>query len=94
MLIISVPANTYPHINFAKFEEYGLPGPLSGVDAEINNDLVLKFEDEREAAVYAEELENLSIGLDDKNSPEILAIGDMIMAIRNDEFVQTYLENN
>ena len=94
MLIINVPANTYQHINFAMFELYGLPGPINGVDAEINNDVVLKFEDEHEAVVYAGELENLSIGLNDKNSPENLAIGDMIMAIRNDEFVQTYLENN
>jgi hypothetical protein len=94
MLLINVPAATYGHINFALFMNFGLPEPVGGVDAEINNDLILKFEDEEEAVIYAAQLENLSIGLKDQNSPEDLAIGDIIMAIRNDDFVQSYLEKN
>jgi len=62
------------------------------VDAEINDDLILKFEDEKEAVTYAEQLENLSIGLDNKSSEPNLAISDIIMAIRNDEFVSAYNE--
>ena len=69
-----------------------MPAPLDGVDAEINNNVILKFEDEAEAVVYAEQLENLSNELNDKSSPQNIAIGDIIMAIRNDEFVQAYLE--
>ena len=94
MLLIAVPANTSSKINFSTFEQYGLPGPLSGVDAEVNDGLILKFEDEEEAVIYAAQLENLSAELDDKSSPENLAIGDLIMAIRNDEFVQNYMAEN
>jgi len=64
--------------------------PPSGVDAEINNDVILKFEDEEEAIIYAERLEDLSNELDDKNSPQYIAVSDVIMAIRNDEFIQSY----
>ena len=49
MLHINIPSNTNSNINFSSFEQYELPAPLSGVDAEINNDLILKFEDEEEA---------------------------------------------
>ncbi|WP_428331272.1 hypothetical protein [Mucilaginibacter sp.] len=92
MLRISIPSDTRSQLNFNTFEEYELPAPLSGVDAEINNDVILKFEDEEEAVIYAEQLENLSNELDDKSSIQNIAIGDIIMAIRNDEFVQSYIQ--
>jgi hypothetical protein len=77
-------------VSFSTFERYGLPAPTGGVDAEINDDLVLKFDDEEAAITYAEQLESLSDELDDKSAPQYGAINDMIMAIRNDEFVQSY----
>jgi hypothetical protein len=92
MLRITVPSNTASQLTFTSFEQYDLPAPLNGVDAEINNNVILKFDDEAEAIVYAEQLENLSNELNDKESPQNIAIGDIIMAIRNDEFVQAYLE--
>jgi hypothetical protein len=91
MLRITIPSNTDSNINFSTFEQYELPAPISGVDSEINNDVILKFEDEDEAITYAEELENLSNELNDKTTPQYLAISDIIVAIRNDEFVQSYL---
>ncbi len=94
MLLITIPSNSVSNLNFSTFEHYGLPAPINGVDAEINNDLILKFEDEEEAIVYAEQLENLSNRLDDKSSPQNIAIGELIMAIRNDEFIQSYIEEN
>jgi hypothetical protein len=90
MLHINISAQGNSNLNFSTFEEYGLPAPLNGVDAEVNNDVILKFEDEEEAIIYAEQLENLSTELNDKQSPQYIAISDVIMAIRNDEFVQSY----
>ncbi|MDB5009015.1 MAG: hypothetical protein JWQ84_3207 [Mucilaginibacter sp.] len=90
MLRIAIPSNSGSNINFSTFEQYELPAPPDGVDAEINNDLILKFEDEEEAITYADQLENLSAGLKDKNTPQYIAISDIITAIRNDEFIQSY----
>ena len=62
----------------------------NGVDAEVNNDLILQFEDEAEAIAYADQLETLSDNLDDKTTMQYMAINDIITAIRNDEFIQDY----
>jgi hypothetical protein len=94
MLNITVPSDGSSQLTFAAFERYDLPAPPSGVDAEINNDVILKFESEEEAVNYAGQLEDLSSGLNDKSSIENIAINDIILAIRNDEFVQSYLQNN
>jgi hypothetical protein len=90
MLRITIPSGTESEISFSTFEQFELPQPPSGVDAEINNDLILKFEDEEEAIIYADQLENLADELDDKTTPQYLAINDIIIAIRADEFVQSY----
>lgn len=91
MLRIIVPSTGASGLTFQLFKDYELPAPVAGADAEINGDLILKFEDEEEAIVYAAQLENLSNQLDDKGSPENIAIGDVIMAIRADEFVQGFM---
>ena len=90
MLRINIPSTGTSQLTFSAFERFGLPAPPNGVDEEINDDVILNFEDEEEAITYAEQLANLSNGLDDKSSPENLAIGDIITAIWNDEFVQNY----
>jgi len=90
MLRITVRPGTSSGLSFSTFERYGLPAPTDGVDAEINDDLVLKFEDEQDAIAYADQLETLSNELNDKSTPQYGAINDMIMAIRNDEFIQSY----
>ncbi len=92
MLRITIPSTGKSQLTFTTFERYDLPAPSSGVDAEINDDLILQFEDEQEAVNYAEQLENLSNSLDDKSSPQNIAVGDMIIAIWNDEFVKAYTE--
>ena len=92
MLRITVPSTGGSQLTFSTFERLELPSPPNGVDGEINDDLILLFDDEEEAITFAGQLENLSGGLDDKSSPEKLAIGDMIAAIRNDEFVQSYTQ--
>jgi len=90
MLNITVSQNDNTNLSFSAFEQYQLPAPPNGVDAEINDDLILKFEDEEEAIIYAAQLENLSNELNDKNTPQYVAISNIIMAIQNDEFVQSY----
>ena len=90
MLRIAVPSNTGSELNFSTFERYELPPPPSGIDAEVNNDLILQFEDEAEAVTYADQLETLSDNLDDETTPQYIAINDIITAIRNDEFIQDY----
>ena len=90
MLRITVPSGTSSGLSFSAFVRYGLPAPSSGVDAEVNDDLVLKFEDEEDGITYADQLENLANELNDKSTLQYTAISDMIMAIRNDEFIQSY----
>lgn len=90
MLNITVPQNDNTNLTFSAFERYQLPAPPDGADAEINGDLILKFEDEEEAIVYAAQLQNVANELNDKDTPQYVAISNIIMAIRNDEFVQSY----
>jgi hypothetical protein len=93
MLIISVPSSGLSKLTFSGFENSDLPRPRSGVDAEVNGDLILNFEDEEDAIIYAEKLEDLSFELNNKSSMQNIAVNDIILAIRNDEFVQSYLQN-
>ena len=94
MLRITIPASGNTPLTFSAFKNYELPPPPGGVDAEINDDAVLLFANEEEAVIYAGQLENLSSELNDKSSLQNRAISDMIMAIRNDEFVQSYIAEN
>jgi hypothetical protein len=94
MLNITVPSTGQSKLTFSSFERYDLPAPPSGADAEINDDLILKFEDEEEALNYAEQLEDLSFELNNKSSMQNIVVNDIILAIRNDGFVQSYLRNN
>lgn len=93
MLLINVPSTGQSKLTFSGFEQCDLPRPPSGIDAEINGDLILKFEDEEDAVVYAEKLEDLSFELNNKSSMQNIIVNDIILAIRNDEFVQSYLQN-
>jgi hypothetical protein len=90
MLNITVPSTGLSHLTFATFERYNLPKPLNGIDAEINGDVILKFENEEDAINYEGQLEDLSNDINDKSLTQNIAINDIILAIRNDGFVQGY----
>ena len=90
MLFINVSSAANSRVKFSDFVRYGLPAPPDGADAEANDDLILRFDDEDEAIAFAEQLENMADGLNDKDTPQYAAINDMIMAINNDEFVKSY----
>ena len=90
MLNITIQPDDNTNLTFAAFEQYEIPAPTGGADVEGDNHLLLKFDDEEDAITYAEQLENLSNQLDNKDTPQYRAINDIIMSIRNDEFVQSY----
>jgi hypothetical protein len=91
MLRINVPSTGKAQLTFASFEKKDLPKPPNGIDEEINGDLVLFFDDEEQAVNYAYALEDVSSNISDNTSPIKSAINDIVVAINNDEFVQTYL---
>jgi hypothetical protein len=70
-----------------------LPQPESGFSAEINNNVVMAFEDEQEAIDYAHAIDEYAETLKDEDSEEYLAASDIIKAIGDDEFVQAYIQS-
>jgi spore coat protein CotF len=78
MLNITVPSDGPSKLTFSLFEKYDIPAPLSGVDAEINDNLILK------------QMEDLANEINDKTTTQYLSINDIIVAIWNDEFIQSY----
>lgn len=91
MLRITIPSTGQSQLTFSSFENEDLPKPPNGIDEEINDDVILRFEDEQEAIDYADQLKDISVSIDDDTSPLKLALNDIIVAIENDEFVQAYL---
>jgi hypothetical protein len=92
MLLIVVPTNGLSKLTFNELEKYEIPAPLDGFDTEINNSVVMKFEDEQEAIDYAHDLDVYADSVD-QASQEYLVIMDIIKAISDDEFVQAYIQS-
>ena len=92
MLRIAVPSTGSSKLTFATFQNGVIPSPPNGVDAEINNDVILLFEDEEEAIAYAESLVDLGTELDNEETPEKLIINDIATAIYNNDFIKSYRE--
>lgn len=90
MLKINIPQSS-ALITRDMFEEYSLPLPPNGTDAEVNEDVILLFDDEQQAVTYLDELEDYADDVDDE-SPEKDILNALITAIADDSFVQTYLE--
>ena len=93
MLRIAIPSNERAELTFSSFENSDLPKPPNGIDEEINDDLILLFDDEEQAVAYADELEDISTAINNSDSPKKLALNDIIVAIKSDEFVQSYLSS-
>jgi hypothetical protein len=83
MLRINIPANGPSKIDYSTFGNFMLPLPPDGIDSEVNNTLVLLFDDEEKAINYSNQLKQLS-GSQKKAGNEIIA------AIEKDMFVSTY----
>ena len=93
MLNITVPSSGESKLTFSALQRYNLPLPANGAYAEVNDDVVLKFDDEEDALDYAGRLEDFSSETEER-SPQRIAINDMILAIQNDEFVKSYMQQN
>jgi hypothetical protein len=91
MLRINLPPTGPTRVTFADFKKYRLPLPSKGVKAKGKNDTVLVFDNEDEAVVYADRLEEIVTGTS-KNSPVRSILRDMATAIRNDDSIRNYLE--
>jgi len=90
MLRIEIPSNGPAQLSFSKFQRLNMPVPPNGVDQEINDALIVSFEDEREAIDYSLEMDHYANSLNDHDSANYLAAIEIIKAINEDEFVQSY----
>ena len=91
MLRINLPPTGPTRVTFAEFKKYRLPLPSKGIKERGKNDTVLVFDNEDEAVVYADQLEEIVSGVS-KNSPVRGMLRDMVTAIRNDDTIRNYLE--
>ena len=93
MLRISIPNNGQSNLTFSGLQKYDLPTPPNGFEAEDNNSVIMQFEDEQEAIDYSDDINTYADEMSDHSAPEYLITRDIIKAIKNDEFVQTYLHD-
>lgn len=93
MLRISIPPTTPTPITRADFENYHLPIPSNGLSEQGNSDAVLLFNNEDEAVVYADQLEEI-VSTVSKTSPLKNILRDLVTTIRNDDSIRNYLENS
>ena len=93
MLRINLPPTGPTPITFADFKNYQLPIPSKGLEKKDDENTILQFDNEYDAVVYADELEEIVTRVS-KNSPVKNILRDMVTAIRNDDSIRNYLENS
>ncbi len=94
MLRINIPPTGPSPLTFADFIKYHLPIPSKGVRARAkgkNKNTILLFDNEYEAVVYADQLEEIVTTVS-KSSPTRNIIRDLATAIRNDDTIRNYVE--
>ena len=94
MLRINIPPTGPSPLTFADFIKYHLPIPSKGVRARAkgkNKKTILLFDNEYEAVVYADQLEEIVTTVS-KNSPLKNIVRDLATAIRNDDSIRNYVE--
>lgn len=91
MLRINLPSTGPARVTFADFRKYRLPLPSRGVKAHQKKDTELLFDNEDEAVIYADQLEEIVSNVS-KSSPLRSILRDMVTAIRNDDSIRNYLE--
>jgi hypothetical protein len=92
MLSIDVPSNGLSRLSFNELEKYSIPVPPNGFSSEINDHVVIRFDDEQQALDYAHDLDSYSNSIK-RETPEYNIIADIIKAIGDDEFVQAYSQS-
>jgi hypothetical protein len=91
MLRINLPQTGRTPLTFADFKNYHLPIPSKGVKQHRNKDTVLLFDNEYDAIVYADRLEEIVTTVS-KSSPIKNTLRDLVTVIRNDDTIRNYLE--
>ena len=91
MLRIILPPLSPKRITFADFKNYHLPIPSKGIKALGKKNTVLIFDNEYEAVVYADQLEEIVTTVS-KTSPLKNILRDLITSIRNDDTIRNYVE--
>jgi hypothetical protein len=91
MLRINLPPTGPTRITSADFKKYRLPEPSNGVKVKGEENTELLFDDEDEAMMYADQLEEIVTSVS-KTSPLRSMLRDMVTAIRNDDSIRNYLE--
>ena len=92
MLSIDIPSNGSSWLTFSEFEKYNIPAPPNGFSSEVNDNVLIRFDDEQQALDYAYDLDAYSNSID-RDTAEYNVIADIIKAVSNDEFVQAYLQS-
>ncbi|MES2375813.1 MAG: hypothetical protein V4553_04510 [Bacteroidota bacterium] len=94
MLRIAIPSTGESQLTFNSFEKYSVPPPPNGVDTEINNDVVLLFDDEEQAIAYADSLFEVGTDLGNDETGKKLIVNDIVGAIYNNDFIKSYREED
>lgn len=92
MLVIEISSDDRSPLTLTELNKYNIPAPPDGFDSEINNDVIMKFEDEQEAIDYSYELDSYANSIDNK-SEEYRIITEIVKAISEDGFVQSYIQD-
>jgi len=92
MLVIEISSDGRLPLTLTELNKYYIPAPPNGFDSEVNNDVIMKFEDEQEAIDYSYELDSYANSIDNK-SEEYHIITELVKAISEDEFVQNYIQD-
>ncbi|HVW97046.1 MAG TPA: hypothetical protein VHA56_13830 [Mucilaginibacter sp.] len=91
MLRINIPATGKSQLTSADFKNYHLPTPSKGIKEKGNDQTELIFDNEYEAVVYADELEEIVTNVS-KGSHLRNILRDLVTTIRNDDSIRYYLE--
>jgi hypothetical protein len=92
MLIIEINSDGRSALTFNELEKHNIPAPPNGFDSEIDNNIIMRFDDEQQAIDYSYELDGYAITIDNK-SAEYSIITKIIKAISDDDFVRTYIQS-
>jgi hypothetical protein len=90
MLRINIPPTGKTKLTFADFKNYQLPIPSKGIKEKRRNTELI-FDNEYEAVVYADQLEEMVTTVS-KTSPLKNVLRDLVTTIRNDDTIRNYLE--
>jgi hypothetical protein len=92
MLVIEIRSDGRFSLTLTELNKYNIPMPPNGFSSEVNNAIIMRFDDEQQAVDYSYELDSYANSIDDK-SEEYYLITAILKAISEDEFVQNYIQD-